>query len=357
MNHKHLILRSAAWSLSLALLGGCVGDGSSVGSSNDGEAGAVGQALAVDVSTDLAAFRASDRVLVEVTFTNDTDRPVRLLTWGETAADLLADDVFEVTVDGARARYVGPHYKLPTPRDADYTTLAPGDSLTRTADLADLYDLTRSGDYRIRYADAHAGAAATLASGAVEVRVAGRALPRRDAEISPRSGGLAYNKCTVTQQSGVVEALQSASVMANGAATYLGGAASGTPRYTKWFGAFSNGGWSTAKGHFAAIKDALDNKPLTVDCGCKKTYFAYVYPDAPYKIYVCKAFWAAPVSGTDSRGGTLIHEMSHFTAVAGTDDHVYGQSGAASLAASNPADALDNADNHEYFAENTPALQ
>jgi peptidyl-Lys metalloendopeptidase len=49
--------------------------------------------------------------------------------------------------------------------------------------------------------------------------------------------------------------------------------------------------------------------------------------------------------------------MSHFTVVAGTDDHVYGQSGAKSLAISNPTNALNNADNHEYFAENTPYLQ
>jgi len=48
--------------------------------------------------------------------------------------------------------------------------------------------------------------------------------------------------------------------------------------------------------------------------------------------------------------------MSHFNVVAGTDDHVYGQSGAASLAISNPSLAVDNADSHEYFAENTPAL-
>ena len=43
--------------------------------------------------------------------------------------------------------------------------------------------------------------------------------------------------------------------------------------------------------------------------------------------------------------------------VAGTDDHAYGQSAAASLAISNPAQAVDNADSHEYFGENTPALQ
>jgi peptidyl-Lys metalloendopeptidase len=48
--------------------------------------------------------------------------------------------------------------------------------------------------------------------------------------------------------------------------------------------------------------------------------------------------------------------MTHFNVVAGTDDWAYGQSAAASLATSNPARAVDNADSHEYFAENTPAL-
>ena len=63
------------------------------------------------------------------------------------------------------------------------------------------------------------------------------------------------------------------------------------------------------------------------------------------------------MTGTDSKGGTLIHEMSHFNVVGSTNDWVYGQTGAASLAKSNPAKATDNADNHEYFGENTPALQ
>jgi hypothetical protein len=66
--------------------------------------------------------------------------------------------------------------------------------------------------------------------------------------------------------------------------------------------------------------------------------------------------WSAPRTGTDSRAGTLIHEVSHFNVVAGTDDIVYGQAGAKSLAASDPNGAINNADNHEYFAENTPSL-
>jgi len=49
--------------------------------------------------------------------------------------------------------------------------------------------------------------------------------------------------------------------------------------------------------------------------------------------------------------------VSHFNVVAGTDDVVYGQSGAKSLAISDPNKAIQNADSHEYFAENTPSQQ
>ena len=48
--------------------------------------------------------------------------------------------------------------------------------------------------------------------------------------------------------------------------------------------------------------------------------------------------------------------MSHFNVVASTDDWAYGQSAAANLAITDPVKALDNADSHEYFAENTPSL-
>lgn len=49
-------------------------------------------------------------------------------------------------------------------------------------------------------------------------------------------------------------------------------------------------------------------------------------------------------------------QSSHFTKNGGTDDHVYGQSAAKALAKSNPSQAIDNADSHEYFAENNPTL-
>jgi len=77
-------------------------------------------------------------------------------------------------------------------------------------------------------------------------------------------------------------------------------------------------------------------------------------PDADGVVYLCGAFWTAPDTGTDSRAGTLIHESSHFTAHGGTDDWVYGQAACKDLAIHNPSRAIDNADSHEYFAENHP---
>ncbi len=125
----------------------------------------------------------------------------------------------------------------------------------------------------------------------------------------------------------------------------------------KWFGTYSSTNLSTARSHFSKIANAYNTAALTLDCSCKDSgTYAYVYPTQPYKIYLCGAFWNAPMTGTDSKGGTLIHEMSHFNVVAGTDDWAYGQSAAASLARSNPTRALDNADNHEYIAENNPYL-
>ena len=65
---------------------------------------------------------------------------------------------------------------------------------------------------------------------------------------------------------------------------------------------------------------------MTFDCSCTESgTYAYVYPDSPYQVYLCGAFWSAPNTGTDSRAGTIIHELSHFTVVAGTNDWAYGK--------------------------------
>lgn len=310
--------------------------------------------VTVSVDVDRATFGASDNVALRLTFRNAGTQPARLLSWN-TAAIELEEDLFSVRREDNPVQFIGPHYKRAAPVESDYVTIAPGASLTRIVDLSSAYDFSQSGTYYIRYRQPDS----TLASDAVNVWVEGRNVVNPGSEIDSAPqlvSGVSFSKCTSSQQLDILDAVDAARSISGDAVSSLSGSPSATPRYTKWFGTFSSAAWDDVKSHFLAIKEAFDDENVTVDCSCKKTYFAYVYPGQPYKIYVCKAFWSAPMNGTDSKGGTLVHEMSHFNVVASTDDRAYGQRDAAALASSNPAGARGNADNHEYFAENDPTL-
>lgn len=324
------------------------------------------QGVTASVAAEKTALGKNDNVTMRLTLTNSSAQPQMILKW-HTAFGEIEESLFEVTRDGKKVEYLGAHYKRPAPKASDYYLLKPGASHTVKVELSDIYDMSITGQYTIRYSAKSMNLFGTNEKTVGEVKsdvatifINGR-LPRGSESQMAKppanpdpTAGLTFTKCTTTQQNTITSAMAAATTMANGADAYMGGTLGA--RYSKWFGAADSARITKVRGNFAAIKDAFANKPVTVDCGCKKTYYAYVYPNQPYKIYVCKAFWSAPLTGTDSKGGTLVHEMSHFTAVAGTDDWVYGQSGAASLAISDPAKAVDNADSHEYFSENTPAL-
>ena len=321
---------------------------------------AASNGVTVTIAPEKHSLGKSDDIFVKVTITNTSSTPQYVLKWHTPFGGEIEESLFDVTRDGVKVPYQGPHYKRPAPTAADYYLLQPGKSHTARVELSSMYEMNITGDYTVRY---HAN---EIESDPVTLWIDG-ARPRgsitqeqltlkRMQEATPAAAGLAFSSCTASQQSTVSSAISAGTSMATNANTYMVNGALGS-RYTKWFGAVNTTRAATVKAHYAAIKDAFVNKPVTVDCSCKKSYYAYVYPSQPYTIYVCNAFWSAPMTGTDSKGGTLVHEMSHFNAVAGTDDWVYGQSGAASLATSDPAKAIDNADSHEYFGENTPALQ
>jgi peptidyl-Lys metalloendopeptidase len=330
-------------------------------------------ALAQDVNVSVQPvrekFARSDEVLVRVTLQNNSATPQFLLKWHTPVAGVQAP-LFEVLRDGQKVAYLGIKAKRPAPGPDDYLRLEPGATLTSTVELSALYEMSVTGPYQLRYRTASSGLFAAsgmrpvpgaLASSQVGIWIDGR-LPR-GARAPARqavagAAGLEFSKCSNAQQEQLAAAVDAGKAMTVDAYNYLaagaGGAQYGT-RYGTWFGALDAGRAATVNTNFTAIRDAFETKPLKIDCGCNENYFAYVYPAQPYTIYVCKAFWTAPLTGTDSRGGTLLHELSHFDVVAATDDHVYGQQGAAELARTNPAHAVNNADSHEYFGENTPA--
>jgi peptidyl-Lys metalloendopeptidase len=79
--------------------------------------------------------------------------------------------------------------------------------------------------------------------------------------------------------------------------------------------------------------------------------YAHVLPTDPFVIKLGAFFWPAPDTGFDSKPGTLIHEMTHFSSVGATADLAGDTSSSKALAQSDPAGARRNANNYEYFVE------
>jgi len=339
-------------------------------------AGAIAAAVAAPPGATANPLRvgmyARDGV-VEVLVTNTSDHIVRVPKWQLPDADLQAK-LFRISVDGKPVAYAGPLVKRGLPSPADFAILAPGETRRTLVDLSTYYDMRQPGLYTVtlasplQHASLSDGRMLTTARGlpmllqSAPVQFFSKGATHGPYARKPGGGGtvvngVTYVGCSSTQISGAGDAVVQARVYSENAKGYLNTGTVGS-RYTTWFGAYTSSRYNTAQQHFTAIDAALDqsNGQVTINCGCNQNYYAYVYPNQPYQIYVCKVFWTAPLTGTDSKAGTLIHETSHFNNVASTDDHVYGQTAAKNLATSDPDSALDNADNHEYFAENNPKL-
>lgn len=322
---------------------------------------AVAGDVAVKLSTPRQSLAAREDVGVTVTLTNVSKDTVRLLKW-HTPTDGLKEDLFAITVDGAPVEYQGRHYKWATPQASDYLRLAAGESVSYAVDLGAIYDFSRTGSYSLRYdSDSHDSTVghegvSQLRSDSLNVFVEGRPFvgPQAEAAGTVSAMALSTANCTAARTTQVTTGFNDAKTMTSDSITALTNGVPPLLRFTTWFGPDNTTNRNTVLSHYNAIKSAFDTKSVIVDCGCTDSAYAYVYKNQPYRIYVCNAFWPAPPTGTDSKAGTLIHEMSHFTVVADTDDWAYGQSACKSLATSNSARARDNADSHEYFAENTP---
>ena len=130
-----------------------------------------------------------------------------------------------------------------------------------------------------------------------------------------------FSSCSQAQQGPITSALAQAVNMASSAKTALDGAPSWARytarRYSEWFGAYDAGRYATVSAHYAKILDALSNQAMKFNCDCSDNSYAYVYPTKPYEVFLCKLFWTAPLTGTDSKAGTIVHETSHFNVVAG----------------------------------------
>ena len=159
----------------------------------------------------------------------------------------------------------------------------------------------------------------------------------------------------------IENALDVAKTMANKAQQYMGG--DKRDRYKHWYDNSFNPADNSTVARFNKVKngwvkmyDVFLSKNIEFDCSTRNmNIYAQVYPhDKHYLIQIGKLFWGAPITGRDSKGGTIVHEISHeevYTNSVIKDS--YGEANAKSFAINDPNRATNNADNWEYFAEDS----
>jgi len=344
-------------------------------------AGSLGSAaLAAHLALEKTDLTMAEGVNVRFTLANQGADDLLVLKWKTPLAGF-ENDLFAVERDGERVAYTGRLAKRAAPRANDYLRLPGGESVSVTFDLSAVYDMRQPGNYTVRFAasgidvvreDFRRGQTVVsrvdaLESNTAAMTLTGEALrgaePVFEAAAGP-GGNKAltptYLNCSNSNISSIGNALTNAQNYATESYNFLvnlpTASRSTDARYTTWFGAYSSSRYSTVQTHYNNLKNAFAGQTFQLDCDCASdnSLYAFVYANQPYHVHLCGAFFAAPATGTDSKAGTLVHETSHFTVVAGTSDYAYGQTACKRLATKTPNKAINNADSHEYFAENTP---
>lgn len=172
-----------------------------------------------------------------------------------------------------------------------------------------------------------------------------------------------FTDCTKVEQRSFAEAVRTAKALTLRAAAAVGD----TPEYQRWFGKYTPRNADLVRARLKSIHAAIRSGRIEGVCintgreACERGTFAFVYSDEPFRIYVCSEFFSMPTmallrpgaaeSDTGSRAGTIIHEVSHYTIVAGTEDHCYTRVECTLMARQDAPAAIENADSYQYFTE------
>lgn len=205
-------------------------------------------------------------------------------------------------------------------------------------------------------------------SGAVQMEEAPDSLIAQDAEATgeeevsakrksakPDSSEIAKPKKKLKQLDRAVEVALGMTKKA------LGNVKTGNKKYKKWMDKGQDATrMSHVKSGYTKIKESLEKdkiifKKWDLPNDHKFKYnstYAYVRSgEKENNMYLGGVFWVAKMKGLDSKGGTIVHELSH--RLHATSDHHYGTGESKESAKNDPAKATTNADNYEHLAESS----
>jgi peptidyl-Lys metalloendopeptidase len=295
---------------------------------------------------------------VTLELVNTAPSTVALLRWNLPLDNRFGSNSFLVQFNGHPVTYLGPVVKYFGPFLKDYVFISANQSITMDISLGDMYDFTLQGKYDVRFE-----------ADIMDYMVSQDMLslfPREREAFTPFLGVVSNSLQITTHEYISPKAIKTPYPCSSQETSTLNTAAGAqksmisyalsainqgdTPTYKEWFGTYTSARGTTTSECISAI---TDNSVVAYACDDQAGVYAYVYPsDTSHTIYCCEAFWTAPnAGGFDTKAGTLIHELSHFSNLCGTNDWVYGVNGARNLAITNPSRAVSNADNYEYFSE------
>jgi len=305
-----------------------------------------------------ASIRLVEDATVVLQLSNDSPYGVALLRWNLPLDDRFESDSFRVLYQGEPVMYIGRRVKYAAPAISDYVFFQPSETKEFTVRLENAYDFSKQGDYDV-----------VFTSDVVdhETDSAYHSLPHTRGVFTPLEDVISnslkisttkelnqkierpFRACTSSETTQINNGYNAQRNMINRGWNRINNEGQGD-RFNEWMGANNAARYETCRNCLGWVNT---NTVFDFECDDMANVYAYVYPtDTTHTVYFCDAFWTAPnESGYDTKAGTIIHEISHFNDVCATNDWVYGTNGARQLAITNPARAVANADNYEYFNE------
>ncbi|KAI8207959.1 hypothetical protein KHU50_008159 [Colletotrichum sp. SAR 10_65] len=273
-----------------------------------------------------------------------------------------ADGVNKVAFTGVRV-YVH-DADLP---DTAFRTIAAGEVVQVQWDAAQVHDLSSGGDYNIsstgslRYAEEGSNkivGQVVFDSGVLQAKVDGVQAASVHAAFHQSLAEkrvTIQSDCTGSKKTAVTAALSKAKSYATAAQA----AATAGTRVEQYFGSSSSSTKSTVASVFGKAATLLGSTSSgaglhCTDVGnfCSDGVVAYAQPGTDGYIVVCDYWFQFPASTSTCHGAdqpyVLVHESTHLSEVAGTDDVCYGYEGC--VDGLSTSQALNNADSFAMYA-------
>ena len=275
-------------------------------------------------------------------------------------------DFFSETVTGTKIAFAGIKIRVTTDNipEESFQVIAPGETVETSFDIAELHDLSNGGVFDITSTGAFATAsldstevtgAMPFSSNTITTGIDGVQAEKTRRDFIKRSA--VQTDCTGAKKTSTVNALANCRTLAQAA---YSAASSNTAKVQEYFKSTSSSTISRLQTVFNKVIAECGSSTSGVSktyctdrygSGCSSNVLAYTLPSSSY-IVNCPLYFSALPALTKTchaqdQATTTLHESTHLSQIAGTDDLGYGYAAASRLSTSS---ALNNADSYALFA-------